>query len=78
MDPPKLYNAVENLFDSLAAEPSPTQCHKCGSELMYPGNDVLVSGREDMDPAIAGLPKVRSEDRYGAVRSSCQLLGLPA
>ena len=35
MDPPKLYNAVENLFDSLAAEPSPTQCHKCGSELMF-------------------------------------------
>jgi hypothetical protein len=35
MPPPNLYGAVENLFDSLAAQPSATQCLRCGSELMY-------------------------------------------
>ena len=32
---PKRYGAVENLFDSLAAQPSSKQCSKCGSELMH-------------------------------------------
>ena len=58
MPPPNLYGAVENLFDSLAAQPSATQCFRCGSELDVPGDDVLVAGWEDLDPAFTCLPKM--------------------
>jgi hypothetical protein len=30
-----IHTAVEGLFDDLIAKPSPTQCSKCGSNMMH-------------------------------------------